>query len=417
MPSSPIPPASGRSDARRRLLLELFSSALASVDGRSSTRDALKSAAAAYAPATRVWVAAVGKAASSMVLGAHDALGSAIEHTLIITKDGHVAPQVFGLPNIEYLESAHPVPDQRSLTAGARLLDWVDALPPDAQPLFLISGGASSLVESLIPGASLAQLKELNARGLASGLAIGELNAQRALISRIKGGRLAARLAGRPARALFISDVPGHDPAVIGSGLMGPSGAPEDRIDRRIVASIDIAVDTACGAAAELSLNAWRDTRAFDGPADRLAVRFAHELHMHPHQVRVWGGESVVNLPENPGRGGRNQHLALAAARIIAGQDNLLLLVAGTDGTDGATEDAGALVDGETCSRVALAELDVQSCLQSADSGRALAASGDLIHTGPTGTNVGDLVIGLKLSQTAAAELLEARDALASRVL
>jgi glycerate 2-kinase len=131
-------------------------------------------------------------------------------------------------------------------------------------------------------------------------------------------------------------------------------------------------------------------------------VRFAHELHMSQHQVRVWGGESTVQLPENPGRGGRNQHLALAAARIIAGHDNLLLLVAGTDGTDGVTSDAGALVDGETCSRVALSEIDVQATLQRADSGTALAAAGDLIHTGPTGTNVGDIVIGLKLGREAA---------------
>ena len=409
-----VPPATGRSDPRRRLLLELFSAALASVDGRKATRDALASAAATR---PRTWVAAVGKAAGAMVLGAHDALGSAIESTLVITKDGHVDPRLFSLSNLEFLESAHPVPDERSLAAGARLLEWVDALPPDVEPLFLISGGASSLVEALVPGATLAHLKDLNTRGLASGLAIGELNAQRALLSRIKGGRLAARLAGRAARAFFISDVPGHDPAVIGSGIMGPSGVADDRIERRVIASIDVATEAVFRNAESLSLNPWRDIQAFDGPAERLAVRFTHELHMNPHQVRVWGGESVMNLPANPGRGGRNQHLALTAARVMAGHDNLLLLVAGTDGTDGVTEDAGALVDGETCSRVALAELDVQKCLQDADSGTALAAAGDLIHTGPTGTNVGDLVIGLKLSQAAAGELLEARDSLASRVL
>jgi glycerate 2-kinase len=124
-----------------------------------------------------------------------------------------------------------------------------------------------------------------------------------------------------------------------------------------------------------------------------------------------------VNLPENPGRGGRNQHLALAAARVIAGHDNLMLLVAGTDGTDGVTSDAGGIVDGETCSRVALGTLDVQKCLETADSGAALAAAGDLIHTGPTGTNVGDLVIGLKLSKEVAAAFLQSRDAPTSRML
>ena len=358
----------------------------------------------------RAWAAAIGKAASAMMLGAHDALGDRLERALVITKDDHVAPQLYGLPRVEIIESAHPIPDERSLAAGARLLEWVDSLPPDVEPLFLISGGASSLVEALVPGATLAQLTELNARGLASGLAIGELNARRAQLSRIKGGRLAARLGGRPARALFISDVPGHDPAVIGSGLMGPSGPADDGIERRVIASLDNAAKAARAEAQALGLEVWRDGQAFEGPAERLAVRFAHELHMNPDQVRIWGGESVVNLPENPGRGGRNQHLALAAARIIAGHDNLMLLVAGTDGTDGVTSDAGGLVDGETCSRVALGTLDVQKCLDSADSGAALAAAGDLIHTGPTGTNVGDLVIGLKLGKEAAAELLAKRE-------
>jgi hydroxypyruvate reductase len=399
-----------RGDPRRRLLLHLFQAALASVDGRLCTREALSVPPGAHAP-NRVWAAAVGKAASAMMLGAHDALGDRLERALVITKDGHAALPLYGMPQVEIIESAHPVPDERSLAAGARLLEWVDSVPPDAELLFLISGGASSLVEALVPGATLEQLKELNERGLATGLAIGELNARRAQLSRLKGGRLAARLGGRPARALFISDVPGHDPAVIGSGLMGPSGpAADDRIERRVIASIDIAAKTARAAAQAMGLDAWRDTQAFEGSAERLAVRFAHELHMNPHQVRIWGGESVVSLPENPGRGGRNQHLALAAARIIAGHDNLTLLVAGTDGTDGVTSDAGGLVDGETCSRVALGALDVQKCLDTADSGAALAASGDLIHTGPTGTNVGDIVIGLKLGKEAAASILANRD-------
>jgi hydroxypyruvate reductase len=410
VPSSIVEPASGRSDPRRRLLLDLFRSALESVDGRLCVRDALMPPKdAQWHPKRPVWAAAVGKAASAMLLGAHDALGATMERSLLITKDDHVTPQAYGLPNIEIIESAHPMPDHRSLAAGERLLRWVDELPQNVEPLFLISGGASSLVEALVPGASFAQLTALNAKGLASGWNIVELNTQRAQLSLIKGGRLAARLGGRPARALFISDVPGHDPAVIGSGLMGPAaatggGASGDRIERAVIGSIDHAMDRVLTEAQKRGLSAWRDPRVFDGAADRLAVRFAHELHMSMHQLCVWGGESTVQLPEQPGRGGRNQHLALAAARIIAGHENLLLLVAGTDGTDGVTSDAGALVDGETCSRVALSELDVQSSLQRADSGNALAAAGDLIHTGPTGTNVGDIVIGLKMARDAAAD-------------
>jgi glycerate 2-kinase len=136
----------------------------------------------------------------------------------------------------------------------------------------------------------------------------------------------------------------------------------------------------------------------FDGDAQALGLRFASELLEGPPGLSARGGESVVQLPERPGRGGRSQHLALCAARQLAGSDDVFLLAVGTDGTDGPTADAGALVDGGTVARVRAAGLDPYECLARADSAAALAAAGDLIHTGPTGTNVGDLVLSLKLS-------------------
>jgi glycerate 2-kinase len=343
-----------------------------------------------------------------MALGAYDVMGASIQRALIITKDGHVAPQLEALPNVEIHESAHPVPDRRSLAAGRSLLRWLTELPTSAEPLFLISGGASSLVEVLQEGVTLEQLGRLNAEGLASGISIAELNARRSKLSQIKGGGVARILGDRPARALFISDVPGDDPAVIGSGLLGPTG--QDRVERLMVASLDHALEGVCEAAEKLGLDVRRGASRFDDEAARLAVRFAHELHLHSAQVCVWGGESTVQLPPHPGRGGRNQHLALAAARLLSGQPQMMLLAAGTDGTDGVTEDAGAIVDSETCARLSLAELDADDCMRRADSGTALAASGDLIHTGPTGTNVGDLIIGLKLSDGAARVVLEGRN-------
>jgi glycerate 2-kinase len=352
-----------------------------------------------------------------MALGAREALGTAIERALVITKDGHVAPPVAGIPGVEILESAHPMPDERSLAAGARLLRWVDELPEYVEPLFLVSGGSSSLVEVLEEGTTFADLERLTSEGLAAGIPIGELNARRARHSLIKGGRLTARLNGREARALFISDVPGDDPAVIGSGLLGPAPEGIDRVERAVVASIDHAVEGVAAAATDFGLAAEPSLRRFDGDVMRLAVRFAHEIHLSTVEVRVWGGESTVQLPEHPGRGGRNQHLGLAAARLIAGHPELLLLTAGTDGTDGVTDDAGALVDAETCARLSLVELDADTCLRRADSGTALAASGDLVHTGPTGTNVGDLVIGLKMSVDAARELLANRSGIRPPVL
>jgi len=404
-------PVTGHGESRRRLLLELFRAGLDRVDGRSCVAGALRGIVAgggASAAAGGIWIAAVGKAASAMVLGAHDALGRSIQRVLLITKDGHVSAEARRLSRIEIYESAHPVPDNRSLEAGARLLRWVDELPAEAQPLFLVSGGASSLVEVLEEGVTFADLARINSQGLAEGVPIGELNARRARLSRIKGGRLAARLKGREARALFISDVPGDDPSVIGSGLMGPAPG-GDSVQRTIVASVGAAVDAVRGAALARGLRVGAPGRVFEGDAVRLAIRFAHELQLSQAQVCVWGGESTLEIPANPGRGGRNQHLALAAARLMTGQPNLALLAAGTDGTDGPTEDAGGVVDGETVARISLGGLDADRCLARADSNTALAASGDLVHTGPTGTNVGDLVIGLNLSSQEAEAVLEQR--------
>jgi hydroxypyruvate reductase len=383
-------------DRRHALLLDLLHAGLESVDGRRCVREALL----ANPPVPRgraVWAAAIGKAASSMALGAADALGDSLERMLVITKTGHLAPELLARAAVEAQESAHPLPDERSLAAGRRLLEWIGELPPAAVPLFLVSGGASSLVEVLEPGGSLAQLEQLSASGLAEGVPIGELNARRARLSQIKGGRFAARLAGRAALALFISDVPDDDPAVIGSGLLGPAPGGADLIERRIVASVDRAMEGVAAAALRQNLTVERVPQRFAGEATRLAARFTHELLIGDTDVRVWGGESTVNLPVRPGRGGRNQHLALAAARFLPEYPDLLLLAAGTDGTDGPTEDAGGLVDAETCARLALAGLEPDDCLSRADAGTALAAADALVRTGPTGTNVADLVIGLKL--------------------
>jgi glycerate 2-kinase len=383
-------------DRRHRVLIELLHAGLAKVEGRRRVREALL----ARPPATGkgpVWAAAVGKAACAMALGAADALGGSLERLLVITKSGYLMPQLPALPGAEAYESAHPVPDERSLAAGQRLLAWLGELPAMAMPLFLISGGASSLVEVLEPGVSLEELEQLSVRALADGMAIGELNAQRARLSRIKGGRLAALLGDRPARALFISDVPQDDPAVIGSGLLGPVAGKSDHIERQVIASVDDAMDGVAEAASERGLTVECVRERFAGDAAKLAARFTHELLIGETQVRVWGGESTVRLPARPGCGGRNQHLALAAARYLTEYPQLLLLAAGTDGTDGPTEAAGGLVDADTCARLAMAGLDLDDCLARADSGTALAATGALLSTGPTGTNVADLVIGLKL--------------------
>jgi glycerate 2-kinase len=133
-----------------------------------------------------------------------------------------------------------------------------------------------------------------------------------------------------------------------------------------------------------------------DGDALEVAGTLCARLKEQGEGLLVLGGETTVMLPARPGRGGRNQHLALAVAMDIAGRNDLLMLAAGSDGSDGNTQDAGALVDGGTVQRGEDGGLDAAWCLASADSGRFLEASGDLVHTGGTGTNVGDLLLALR---------------------
>lgn len=243
------------------------------------------------------------------------------------------------------------------------------------------------------------------------------MNRVRKGLSRIKGGRLATYLGNRPASALMVSDVPGDDPAVIGSGALVastpgplPAGLPEwlseqlrsppDRvapIPVRIVACLEDAKQAAARRSRELGYTVKVDSHFLDGEAELTGQQLAVRLIDSPVGLTIYGGETTVQLPANPGRGGRNQALALAAAMVLKGRDDVFLAALGTDGTDGPTGDAGALVDGGTVSRGELQGHDATDCLRQANSGYFLQASGDLITTGATGTNVMDLVLALKL--------------------
>ncbi|MCB1625117.1 MAG: DUF4147 domain-containing protein [Pseudomonadales bacterium] len=391
--------------AARRLLLEMFHAAVQRVSGRRCVAHFLRAHDERMRQYAAINVIAIGKAASSMVRGALDICDQRVRHALLITKDGHVDPELYNDRRVEVVESAHPVPDTRSLAAGLRLLKWVADLAPGELPLFLISGGASSLVEHLRAGVDLAALTELNRRASTEAWPIERLNAARRQLSAIKGGALSTELR-RPAVALFISDVPNDDPAVIGSGLLGPAArdssvggqtrVPQDHVERHVIARLE---DAMHGAAAVASAHGWsveQATQRFDANVLVIAQRFADELRAGAHRALVWGGESVVTLPANPGRGGRNQHLALLLARHLAADNRVCALAAGTDGTDGTSGDAGALIDGETWRAVERAGFDGDAALEQADSGTVLEETGALVHTGPTGTNVGDLLLGLR---------------------
>jgi hydroxypyruvate reductase len=407
------------SDQRRRILIEAFERAVAAVNGRSRVRETLTF----MTRAGRWRVVAIGKAASAMTLGAIDILGENLERALVISKDEHFDAALRDAPRVGCFAAGHPMPDERSLQAGEQLQAFVRKTPRDQTLLFLISGGASSLVEVLPPGMTLEDLQKFNHWALASGHDITTVNAVRRRLSMIKNGALLTELQGRPAVALYISDVPGDDPALIGSGLLSnprdysmPENLPfwiarlvrpmpatpvgSGGVSEHVIATLEDAVQAACASGEALGLKVVRLRGRFKGDAAELATRFCHELALSDGALHVWGGESTVRLPRRPGRGGRSQHLALAAARLLVVHDDLTLLAAGTDGTDGPTTDAGAVVDSTTVERGTLGGFDADDCLARADSGRFLESAGDLLHTGPTGTNVGDLVLGLKGSVT-----------------
>jgi hydroxypyruvate reductase len=396
-------------------LVRLFRAALARVEGAAAVRDWL----AANPLGEGDWhVVAIGKAAASMALGAEQALGSRLRAGLMITKEGHAEQGLHDPQRWAVRQAEHPVPGAGSLAAGKALLSFIEGLPASGRVLFLLSGGASSLAEVLPRGFDLEDLRRASAWLLGSGLDIADINRVRQRLSLIKGGRLRGYLGRRQACVLAISDVAGDDVRAIGSGPLAeplPGDLPElpgwlaewteraapqreyaSAVPHHVIAGIDDALQAAADAAARAGFEVHQQGACLYGDTAQTGARLGKQLREATAGVWLWGGETTIHLPENPGRGGRNQHLALAAAMELAGVTGVSLLAAGTDGTDGPTEDAGAIVDGGTLERGLTEGLDAAATLAGADAGRFLEASGDLLSTGPTGTNVTDLVIGLK---------------------
>jgi glycerate 2-kinase len=402
----------GPSSTHRKLLLDLYRSGVAAVHGRKLVRDWL-TARGARGPFHMV---ALGKAAAAMAAGALDAGGERLQSGLVVTRYGLMDEAVYRDPRLLCLEASHPLPDVQSMAAGNALLLFLERAPRDAHFLFLISGGTSSLVEVPVPGVTPEELRRLNRWLLGSGLPIADVNRVRSAVSCIKGGRLAAELHGRAAIQLLISDVPGDVVSDIGSGLLSPSPPrplpklpaqfaslpfQQATVRESVQAQTHVLASNRHARAAIVTAAKAAGCAAEDhGPlpvsdAAACGESLARELSMLPRGIHVWGGETTVKLPEDPGHGGRNQHLALSAARVLAGKGDLFLLSGASDGSDG-NDDAGALVDGGTLERGSDAGYDALQCLQRAAAGDFLEGSGDLLHTGPTGTNVMDLVIAYR---------------------
>lgn len=404
-------------EKHRKLLLELALEALAAVRGDSLVEQAAKSLSVSGS----VEVVALGKAACAMYRGACRYWGSAISRALIVSKLPCARGETSG-DSVRTLCGDHPLPGANSLRCGDALLAWLKDSAPPSHLVFLISGGTSSLVEVPLAGIEPSDLRAINQWLLGSGWDIARINALRIRLSRIKGGGLLDYIDKRSVNAWLLSDVAGDDPAVIGSGLLFPGTLPDLPLDDlpselrarvkasaprepvraapevhvRILGNLHSACRSLVAAAERRGLTAYTHDTDIEGCAEAAGHGIATQLLDAPSGIHIWGGETTVRLPESPGRGGRNQHLALAAARVLRECHDILLLALATDGGDGPGEDAGALVDGGTLARGATEGFCAEQALRHADSGGFLEASGDLISTGETGTNVRDLIIALK---------------------
>ena len=384
---------------QRVLVRELFDAALAAVDPGPAVARAL---AAHGAPRSAPHVIAIGKAAPAMATAAVAELAAhGLEPAggIVVAAEGGngavgLLPRVVG---------DHPVPGPRSFEAAQAIGRAAAAVRADDECWVLLSGGTSSLIAAPAPGVGSGQLITLFRELLASGRAIGDVNVVRRRMLRWGDGRLAEALAARQIRVLAVSDVPGDRPGDIGSGPCTPEGgAPQnDRIAFEIVARNADAIIGAELRAHEYGLDVVIGA-PLSGEAGRTGDALARELlamraGLAPGRTAclIRGGETTVTLDGAPGMGGRSQELALAAARTLAGAEGITALAAGTDGRDGPTDAAGAFVNGGTWAAIAAGGVDPAAALAGHDSYRALDAAGALLRTGPTGTNVMDLAIGV----------------------
>jgi hydroxypyruvate reductase len=386
-------------------------------------------------------VVGAGKGAAGLAAGVEDVLGDHIVDGLVIVPPGYECP----LGRVAVVHGSHPIPDRRSHAATHRLLATL-ARRPRAAVLVVLTGGASSLLAARAPGLTLGDERRLGAWLLASGIDIAGMNAVRKHCSAIGGGRLAERLVGRSAAAIVLSDVPGDDLSVIGSGPTvadpttyadalaavragGRATTLPVRVRRhlerggrgdvtetpkagsaaaRACPTLLVAGNaTACAGAAAWARGAGLRTivtvaRPFAGDTTAVARAMARSIRRVRGRMRgtlpalvIAGGETTVRLGANSGRGGRNQALAAAIAGALEGMDGVALLAAGSDGIDGPTDAAGAFADGSSARRALRTGRSLPEALRRHDVHPTLAALGDLFRPGPTGTNVADLVIAL----------------------
>ena len=370
-----------------------------------------------------VYLVAAGKAAWQMAAAALKYLQVPLQGGIVVTKYDHVMGE---LPGVRCFEAGHPVPDENSYRGTQAVLEMTKDLKAEDTVLFLLSGGGSALFEKPLVEPEL--LQQVTQTMLGSGADIVEINTLRKRLSAVKGGRFA--LWCNPARveAIILSDILGDPVDMIASGPAAADPVTRDQA-KAIAAKYGVDGDSRVrecleqetpkevpnvhtqiiGSVRELCRAAEREavvlgyepvflTDHLDCEAKDAGKMMAEKLAEFAGSGRkiafLAGGETVVKL-QGTGLGGRNQELALSAAKYIAGIANAALISVGSDGTDGPTDAAGGYVDGDTLKDLAAAGVDYEGMLANNDSYHALKAIGGLVITGPTGTNVNDVAIGL----------------------
>ena len=388
-------------------------------------------------PLGNIYLVGAGKAGVGMSLALIDVLGDRIKSGVIAVPD---LPEGF-FPRMEYIEGGHPVPTEGSILAGNRIQSILSDVKEEDTVIVLISGGGSALLELPEEGIELQDLNRINHLLLRSGATINEVNTIRRQLSRIKGGGLAKMAGSANVIALILSDVIGDPLFDIASGLTirNPTTAEDalailekydlvDQVpeavvallreqlesDRRddvgdfssvhhyIIGNIRIASEAAKTTAGEIGFRGILVSSQIQGEAADIGRRIAALIrNIRETKVEgstptclVFGGETTVTI-RGSGLGGRNQELALSAAIGLANLEKVALMTLATDGTDGPTPAAGAIITGGTISRAQKEGLGASSYLSNNDSYSFFSALGDTISTGPTGTNVNDLIIGL----------------------
>lgn len=383
--------------------------------------EAVRRALKAFAPkGGRVLLVAAGKAAWQMAHAAVEALGR-VDGGVVVTKYKHVRGEILG---VNCYEAGHPVPDENSFAATEKALELVRGLAAEDTVLFLLSGGGSALFEKpLLPGI---ELQDITGQLLASGADIVEMNTIRKRLSGVKGGRFAQACAPAQVFSIVLSDILGDPLDMIASGPAYPDSSscaqaldiakryglrlsewawallaqetPKtlENVETQITGSVRELCAAAAAACEALGYEPMILTDCLCCEAREAGSMLASIARTHARDGKnlafLMGGETVVHL-RGKGLGGRNQEIALSAALGIEGLSNALVFSVGSDGTDGPTDAAGGIADGETAQLMRQKGVDAVQSLNDNDAYHALDAVGGLIKTGATGTNVNDVSI------------------------